>query len=164
MKSDLRKFNSAIIISHWDCDGIVSAAIITKLLNANNIMRIAYTIPDIGTYKLEPRNMIPDGNITLPDGEYEVIFVLDYSVSRANMIEFQKFVKKPVIVYDHHLRKPIDRPEIDYTNPVAFGDPGIQWPACTWVIKEDLKMEVDDLVVLGIAGDYEYRFKRDSEG
>lgn len=150
--------DNVLIIHHWDADGISSAALITNILNKDEKKNITYCIPEIGTYNLIRKNNTGAGNIIIPEIKYDIIFVLDYSVPKDDIISFSKTMETPMVIYDHHLREPVEDNNISYNNPVAYGEDGRKWPSCTWVIKEALSLDINDLIVLGIAGDYEHRF------
>ncbi|MDA3793192.1 MAG: hypothetical protein PF545_06030, partial [Elusimicrobia bacterium] len=88
----------------------------------------------------------------------DFIAILEYSVSKEDIVNLPNIYKVPVVVYVHHLREPVDEEEIFYYNPVAQEEPGKKWPATTWVLKKYLDLKVNDLIVMGIAGDLEERF------
>jgi single-stranded DNA-specific DHH superfamily exonuclease len=147
-----------LIIHHWDADGNSSAAMITKYLSLMGDFNIKYASPDPGTFRLQFRPDNGHGNIDMPSGDFISVFILDYSVPADDIKSMYEKMQIPVIVYDHHLRSPVDYPGIYYYNPVAMGDDGSNWPSCTWVIRKYLDQEISDLAILGIAGDYEERF------
>ncbi len=148
-----------LIIHHWDTDGISSAAIFTDYIqNISGVdLNIDYVVPAIGTYRLLPGS-VPEKNLDIPSKAYDIIAVVDYSVPKEDIIDLKERYRTPIIVYDHHLRKPVAEENIFYYNPVACGDSGKKWPSTTWVLKEYLKIPVNDLIVMGIAGDLEERF------
>ncbi|MGM0441386.1 MAG: DHH family phosphoesterase [Elusimicrobiota bacterium] len=152
--------NHLLIIHHWDTDGICSAAIFKQFIreSAGNL-DIDCIVPVMGTYELKPDNFFKNGNIHIPeDKKYGVIVILDYSVPARDIINLKDKYGVPVIVYDHHLREPVESKRVSYNNPVGQGEPGENWPSCTWVLKEKLNRDMSDLVLLGIAGDLEERF------
>ncbi len=159
-KLPLDTADSLLIIHHWDTDGICSAALFKEFLRESKAdLDIDCVVPVMGTYELKPDNYYKDGNIHLPEEKkYNLIAVLDYSVPARDIIELNKNYGVPIMVYDHHLRDPVDEDNIFYNNPVALGEPGEDWPSCTWVMKNRLGLEITDLVILGIAADLEERF------
>ncbi|MFC2092197.1 hypothetical protein ACFLTD_05430, partial [Elusimicrobiota bacterium] len=100
-------------------------------------------------------------NIALRVENFELCFILDYSVPVEDIVVFQRDFSVPVVVYDHHLREGLEADNIYYNNPVAAGESGKDYPSCTWVLKSFMDIEVCDLVLLGIAGDMEERFITD---
>ncbi|MFH1415727.1 MAG: DHH family phosphoesterase [Elusimicrobiota bacterium] len=158
--SELAENSNVLIIHHWDTDGISSAALITDYLAEKKPKKIEYRVPDIGTFRLQPRSYSDRGNIDIEAAGYDVCMLLDYSVPGEDIARFQRETGIPVVVFDHHLRDPVRMEGVYYNNPVAYGEPGREWPSCTWVIKDCLDIEVSDLVIMGIAGDLENRFLR----
>ena len=105
----LDKKSHVLIIHHWDSDGVSSAAIITQYLNANfPSLIIDYVIPDVGTYRILPNDKNAIGNISIPKSYYDMTVILDYSVPEDDIINYASKFAHPVVVYDHHLRTPIE--------------------------------------------------------
>ncbi|MBN2406708.1 MAG: DHH family phosphoesterase [Elusimicrobia bacterium] len=155
----LKKNSWILIIHHWDADGISSAALLTRYLEKHaGGLKIEYVVPEIGTYHLHPLKLGKDGNLDIPDRRYTLAFVVDYSVPEDDIVRLHEFLGIPLVIYDHHLRKPVNKEDIYYYNPVSSGDPGFDWPSCTWVLKKYLDLKISDFVVFGVAGDYEERF------
>ncbi len=144
------------IIHHWDIDGISSAVLVTQYLNTIGDFNISYILPEIGTYRLQTDKS--NGNIVLPDKKPDICFILDYSVPEKDIISLQKELNAPVVIYDHHIRNSVRGENIFFYNPVANGDSSSKWPSCTWVLKKLLELELNDLIVIGVAGDMEERF------
>ena len=125
-----------------------------------NTVDIHYSFPDFGTFRLLPYTTdepSEEGNILI-DSDFDICFILDYAVPVNDIIDFQERYSRPLIIYDHHQREPVEGKDIYYHNPVAYGSSGKDYPSCTWVIKSFLELEVSDMVLLGIAGDIEDRF------
>jgi single-stranded DNA-specific DHH superfamily exonuclease len=149
------------VIHHWDTDGISSAALLTEYLAALGDFHFTYIIPEIGTYRLltEPDTEKGDlSNIDLPQVDCSLCFILDYSVPSRDMLALKEMLGVPLVVYDHHQRPAEEDSGIFYCNPVSGGEPGSDWPSCTWVMRKFLMEEITDIVILGIAGDMEGRF------
>ncbi|MEA3506570.1 MAG: DHH family phosphoesterase, partial [Elusimicrobiota bacterium] len=153
--SRLKKAAEILIIHHWDSDGISSAAIFTRFLKnmGERSLNITYAVPSAGTYRL-----LPGVNLNIPPRSYSLIAVLDYSAPKEDILYLKEQFQVPIVIYDHHLREPVDEEDIFYYNPVARGESGKSWPSTTWVLKKYLKLPVSSLVVMGIAGDLEERF------
>lgn len=158
--NSLKTKKNALIIHHWDADGISSAALIIDFLKINFWEGIYNAIPEIGTYRIVHKENYKfiEKNITIRPLEYDVCFILDYSVPKEDIINLKASLNCPIIVYDHHLRDPVNEENIHYYNPIASGDKGSNWPSCTMVIMKHLELGMNNLVILGIAGDLEGRF------
>lgn len=158
----LRDNSEILIIHHWDTDGIASSVMIRKFLNKylpESVITAVFA--EIGTYRLLPlenSKKPAEHNLVIPVKKYDACFLLDYSVPYNDIVNLRNKIKCPVIVYDHHLRKPVKEKDIYYYNPVAEGEKGEFWPSCTWVIKEFFRLDVADLIILGVAADMEERF------
>lgn len=131
------------IVHHWDCDGVSSAAILSKILRGFEKL---FVVPKIGFYSAEA----VDTSI-IKQYNPGALIILDYGISLAEIKKLEGRVEARVYVIDHHVS---DVRGGFYCNPVANGFPGQEYPSTTWVIYKYLKPRgMEDLVSLGVIGD-----------
>ncbi|BES80876.1 DHH family phosphoesterase [Pyrodictium abyssi] len=116
------------IVSHWDADGIASAALLLRALRA----RVAGVYPpSIGVYSLEA---LPWRRIS--GSGADVLAVLDYGLPGSEYDNLAEIASpRSVTVIDHHLAEPPrGRSNLVYVNPVALGLGGEEdWPSTTFI-------------------------------
>lgn len=153
IKTVLPSEGDILIIHHWDTDGVSSAALISDWLKKTGDYNIEYSVPEVGTFTLQPGE-----NIRIPDKNFSGVFMLDYSVPSDYIKAFSDTVKSPLIIFDHHRRKPVNKDGVIYINPVAFGEKSYLWPSTSYLITSKLTQNLSDYSLLGIAGDCGFRF------
>lgn len=136
--------SSVLMIHHWDTDGIASAAILKSRLSAFNVKVSGY-VPRIGIYGIDGIELD-----RLPR-DIDLAVILDYSLDPDQLGRLAGAINADVAVVDHHIHAPPRG--IPSYNPVAEGADPSSYPSTTWVLKELLGLEVNDLVILGIVGD-----------
>jgi len=130
------------IIYHWDCDGVASASIISKLLKS----KAFFHIPKIGHYSLEAINI----NL-LRSLKPDLVLIVDYGLPAKDITNLEKTLSTKIAVIDHHVNEPIGG---CFCNPVALGLSEDDYPSTSWVIRELLNVKYLDLyVALGLVGD-----------
>ncbi|MFW6134261.1 MAG: DHH family phosphoesterase [Elusimicrobiota bacterium] len=154
----IKQDKNILVVPHWDSDGISSAALVTKYIKKFGEYKFRYAFPDIGTYNLIPKDFRKSGNIELGKKDFDTLIIVDYAVPGKDILNFKNKYNIPVVVFDHHEREPVKGDNIFYYNPVAFDKKNKAYPSCTWVVKQELNLEISDLVIIGIAGDLEERF------
>lgn len=116
------------VVSHWDADGIASAALLLRALRA----RVAGVYPpSIGVYSLEA---LPWRRIS--GSSADVLAVLDYGLPGSEYDNLAEIASsRSVTVIDHHLAEPPrGRSNLVYVNPVALGLGGEEdWPSTTFI-------------------------------
>ncbi|RLF27237.1 MAG: single-stranded DNA-specific exonuclease [Thermoplasmata archaeon] len=135
----------ALVLHHWDTDGVCSASILLNHLDANKVETMT---PTIGNYFLSK------DEIRFCRG-FDHVFIVDMALPEKNVKDV--CVSSEVTIFDHHLQKPIKG--VNHNNPVAYGKSQQGYPSATWVLKEYFKYEVTLPVVLGIVGDNEHKIK-----
>jgi single-stranded DNA-specific DHH superfamily exonuclease len=149
LEIDLKKNGRILIVHHWDCDGICSAALIIRyLLELNSDINISTDTGDIGKYyltseKLEAfKSMQPDH-----------IILCDYALVRGDILSL-KALAQDLIIFDHHKQEEVR--QAVHMNPFLGGDiEGLMYPSTGWVINSHLSRPQEILSVLGAVGDQE---------
>lgn len=138
---------SSLIITHWDTDGILSAAAVAGSLNHD----ITLYIPAIGTYSL------PDEDISeINANRYQEIFITDYALQKE--IAGQLQAEKTVVIIDHHFTEKAE--EVEYYNPVADGADPDRYPCCMVAVSEYLEKEFPLETCIAAVGDKEHKIKK----
>lgn len=138
-----------LLIHHWDTDGICSAALILEFFEGRVIDN---WVPNLGTFHLQHKDIQSAWN-------YDNVIICDISLPASDVKKISE--KSKVIMIDHHHQDPIK--EITHINPVAYGASGINYPSCTWVLKEYLDLSLSLNVILGFVGDREQKIKENSK-
>jgi len=132
-----------MIIHHWDCDGICSAALLKGIIESELFVPNDFFLNDEEKKYIKKRNpaRIYLVDIALPDRD----------------INFLKNVSE-LYVFDHHKRK--EREKNFYIDENS--------PSTTFIIKKQYKLKEDFLPVLGAVGDKEEKildtkYKKDVE-
>ncbi|MEM2878787.1 MAG: DHH family phosphoesterase [Candidatus Hadarchaeales archaeon] len=134
------------ITSHWDADGIASAAIMAKCLHAMNVpFTFRFTKP-VGPGDVEE----------LAKSEYEIYVFLDQGGSQLEAIRRHILGKgAEAIVVDHHPGPPIEHQNLVYFNPHLYGLNGgrdISASGATYSIVERINVKFRSLISLAIVG------------
>jgi len=132
-----------MIIHHWDCDGICSAALLKDITGDKLFVPKDFFLNDEEKKYIKKRNpaKIYLVDIALPDRD----------------ISFLKNVSE-LYIFDHHKRK--EREKNSYIDEDS--------PSTTFIIKKQYKLKEDFLPVLGAVGDKEEKildtkYKKDVE-
>ncbi len=141
MLGDLQ--GDGLIIHHWDADGLCSAALLLGYLKP---MSPANMCPTIGAFYLS------DEEIKYAGG-FDYIIIVDMALPEADVRRLSEETR--VVIFDHHRQKPITG--VEHLNPVARGADAMDYPSCTWVIREKLGLPLGMHVALGFIGDREHR-------
>ena len=121
-----------MILHHWDCDGICSAAMLIRMNREENFT------PKIGNYYIDREDMEFLR-------KYKEIKIVDMNLPHVEKLcEFAK-----IWIYDHHMASHVKCAE-EHFNPSLNGK---FYPSATLVIKERFNLPFDYLVALGIVGD-----------
>jgi len=132
-----------MIIHHWDCDGICSAALLKNIVNDELLVPNDFFLNDEEKKYIKKRNPAK-------------IYLADIALPGKD-INFLKNVSE-LYVFDHHKRK--DREKNFYIDENS--------PSTTFIIKKQYKLKEDFLPVLGAIGDKEEKildtkYKKDVE-
>ena len=142
LKQDLANYKTALIIHHWDTDGIVSASLLTdNLPNA----RVQNTVPRIGAYQLT------DSIFVEASKGWEAIIVADIRLPDSDFEKLVSIGNGHVILYDHHLGREL--PGVFSVKDSALLAGGIAFPSTSWLVKESLGLPISLRSLLGIVGD-----------
>jgi hypothetical protein len=132
-----------LIIHHWDTDGLCSAALLLGYLKPRSPVNMC---PTIGAFYLTEQEIGYAGG-------FDYVIIADMALPGADVKRLSE--EATVVVFDHHHQKPIQG--VEHINPVAHGADALDYPSCTWVIKEKLGLPIDMHVSLGFIGDREHR-------
>jgi len=132
-----------LIIHHWDADGLCSAALLLDYLKPRSLANMC---PTIGAFYLSGEEIDYAGG-------FDYIIVVDMALPEADVRRLSEETR--VVIFDHHHQKPITG--VEHFNPVAHEADAIDFPSCTWVIREKLGLSIGMHVALGFIGDREHR-------
>ncbi|AGK61894.1 hypothetical protein Asulf_01928 [Archaeoglobus sulfaticallidus PM70-1] len=110
---------SALIIHHWDTDGVASAALVVKALDETSDFR--NLVPPIGKFRLDER-------IKKYMANAEKLFILDL-----NLPDEVEALDRDAVFIDHHIQPKIKNSRIRQINPVLDGKTS---PSTTFVVSE----------------------------
>jgi hypothetical protein len=138
-----------LIIHHWDCDGLCSAALISGYLKEiNSEIKIEFFLPKIGYYFFQEDDFLKIKKIG-PD----LIFIIDMAFQVRDVIKLKTFVEK-LYIFDHHKQEIIK--EVNHSNPFSSNNiDSLSFPSTGWVVNDFFKKEQNLLSVLGAIGDQE---------
>lgn len=147
----LKESGKALILHHWDTDGICSAAMITGFMKGSSVKTM---VPRIGMYSLSDEEFV-----NIENGAFDGVIVADLALPEN---EFDRLVglSSDIWVFDHHAKK--KRSDLHQFNPVARGSPSDNYPSTTWVLSELWRTPLDLLTVLGAIGDKERSIRENS--
>ncbi|MBL7100839.1 MAG: DHH family phosphoesterase [Nanoarchaeota archaeon] len=131
------------IISHLDCDGLTSAAIIIKTLTRENLNFSISIVKQLDPTILDE----------LSREEYNCYIFTDLGSAYLNLIE-KKLPKKDIFVLDHHRPEEIKN-KIHHINPHNFnidGSKDISGAGVTYLFAKALNEQNKDLAHLAIIG------------
>ncbi len=152
---EIRKAERIEVVSHFDCDGIASAAIISRALERAGK---TFSLTIAKQVKPELMEKIKEKNPEL------VIFT---DLGSGYLEELEKLDCK-LIIADHHIvKKDIEMKNLIHINPEFFGIKTLSGACVTYVLAKELSQKNKDLAVLAIVGaigdmqEYEYGFHPD---
>jgi len=135
-----------LIIHHWDADGLCSAALLLDYLKPRGPANMC---PTIGAFYLS------DEEIGYARG-VDYVIIADMALPEADVRRLSEATK--VVIFDHHHQDPIRG--VEHFNPVAHGADAADYPSCTWVIRERLRLPFGMHIALGFIGDREHRIMK----
>jgi len=148
----LQSSTTTYIVTHWDADGVASAALLLRNLSP----RRAYTrigFPRIGSYSADA---VPLENV----GGESLVVLLDYGIPAEELDRLASLLphNTKLVVIDHHATSPPQNKEIIYCNPVGLGKAGEQeYPSASLLVYMLSGAPSDtrdrSLALLGVAGD-----------
>ncbi|MBU3957712.1 MAG: DHH family phosphoesterase [Nanoarchaeota archaeon] len=138
------------VVSHFDCDGIASAAIISRALERAGK---TFSVTIAKQIKPELVEKIKEKNPEL------VIFT---DLGSGYLEDVEKLDCK-IIIADHHvIKKDAQRKDIIHINPELFGIKTLSGACVTYVLARELSQKNKDLAVIAVVGaigdmqEYEY--------
>lgn len=147
---EIMKAERIEVVSHFDCDGIASAAIISKALERAGKtfgMNIAKQIKPELIEKIREKNP-------------ELVIFTD--LGSGYMEDVEKLDCK-IIISDHHvIKKDTKNKNIIHINPELFGIKTLSGACVTYVLAREMSQENKDMAVIAIVGaigdmqEYEY--------
>jgi single-stranded DNA-specific DHH superfamily exonuclease len=151
MHIELKDNDNILILHHWDCDGLCSAAMLCKyLIETNKNINIEFITPKIGNYFLGKQDYKK-----IMRKNRNIFFVVDMALPRQDILTLKEYFGN-IIIFDHHKQEIIK--EVIHINPNA-GNKGksLDFPSTGWVINNYFNKPQDILAVLGAIGDQEER-------
>lgn len=144
-----------ILLHHWDTDGICSCVILQRELEKQGkALEWTHFTPHLGNYFLTEEEMDMFRN-----GGFSEAYFVDMAIPSEQVAEVAKHVDH-LTHFDHHIQEPHKADNITHINPVSKGSTQADYPACTYVLREHFKRELDLPTVLGVVGDLENRIFR----
>jgi len=140
IKNELSKLKSALIIHHWDTDGIASASLLKDAMPKARVQNI---VPKIGTYQLTERVL------TEASKDWDAIIVADIRLPDSDFEKLTKLAHERIILFDHHVGS--DLPGIHSVRDDF--PPRSRFPATSWMVKQALELPTGLRPVLGVVGD-----------
>lgn len=136
---------NALLIHHWDTDGICSAKILLEHFKHN--IRSNMT-PILGNYYLTDQELHYAR-------AFDTVIIADMALPEKNIHELTQSAE--VIIFDHHIQPPLDVKL--HQNPVSQGASHEAYPSTSYVVNRYLGGTIDLFVVLGAVGDREDKLK-----
>jgi single-stranded DNA-specific DHH superfamily exonuclease len=129
-----------LIITHWDTDGVVSAAVLAK-----NLAKADFFIPEIGMYSIADKDI---KKINLR--KYDEIYIVDFACRKKAV---EKLKAKKITAIDHHFSEKAKN--IKYFNPILKGASYDDYPCTVQVLCEYLGKDYLLESCIGAVGDKE---------
>lgn len=135
------KHKNVKLISHFDADGLTSAAIISKMLLRNDINFELRIIKQLTKEEIK--------KIVLT--ENDVLFLTDLGSGQLNLLK-DFFDKTHVFVIDHH--EPVEMQNINlfHLNPFLYGEEEISSSTICYLFAKSISVQNTDLIELAIIG------------
>jgi single-stranded DNA-specific DHH superfamily exonuclease len=149
MQIELKDNDNILILHHWDCDGLCSAAILYRhLVEMNKNINVEFMFPKIGNYFLEKQDYKK-----IMKKNRNIFFVVDMALPRQDILTLKEYFEN-MIIFDHHKQEIIK--EVIHINPNAENrNKSLDFPSTGWVINDYFNRAQDLLSVLGAIGDQE---------
>jgi len=133
------------VVSHYDADGITSAAIITKTL-----------LREGKDFHLSLVKQLSDNVLKeLAEGEHLLVIILDMGSGQLEKIK--EFLNSKVIICDHHQPKGEPNEHIVHINSVVAGIPdNISGSGVTYILSRTINpknIDLSSLAIIGAIGD-----------
>jgi len=153
LKANVSNSNKVLIIHHWDCDGLCSAALLHRYLGKiNKDINIEFYLPKIGYYCLAEEDYK-----FIKGKKLDIIFIVDYALSKGDILELRK-IAKDIYLFDHHRQEKIN--EVNHINPFTEDNlNSLDFPSAGWVINKYFGKQQEILSILGSIGDQEEKVK-----
>jgi len=138
-----------LIIHHWDCDGLCSAALLIKYISEiSKDIKIFTESGNIGKYYIS-QEQIDNFKSLSPD----CIIVSDYAIPEEDILSLRE-ISDNIYIFDHHRQEKIT--QVMHINPFTERNiDGLEYPSAGWVINDYLGRSQEILAVLGAIGDQE---------
>lgn len=138
------------VIHHWDADGVASAAlVIEEVMRTAPGAHVLNRSPTIGRWALDGTEIA-----ALDEWRPDLLVIVDLAIMDNDLDAILDGLQGVhAVMVDHHRAEVPGHPRLDYINPVAFGEPETEYPACSWVLRGLLGRGTDLLTVLGVFGD-----------
>jgi len=156
IKISLKNKDKVLVLHHWDCDGLCSAAMMFNYLKEiNGTIDVVYFLPGLGHYFLVEKDFLKIQNIK-PD----IIFIVDMALQKKDILVLKSMTNE-LYIFDHHKQQRIT--EVNHINPQTTGNiNSLDYPSAGWVINDFFKKGQNILSVLGAIGDQESRVKNNN--
>lgn len=137
------KPKKCILLYHWDCDGLASAALFIEYIQRESPeTEIIHMTPTINNYFLTEKEFE-----TIAEKNAEMLLTTDINFG-LDVIERLETIVPQLFVFDHHAQTAdIDRPGVQ--------DPS--YPGCSLLVSDYLLQPLSLLAILGMVGDQEDR-------
>jgi single-stranded DNA-specific DHH superfamily exonuclease len=147
-----KKKKKGVLVHHWDTDGICSGVILLEELakEDEDLEYLTFT-PRLGNYFLTEKEME-----MFEDGGYTEMVIADMAIPTDQIELLSQWVGR-IRHFDHHTQAAHKYDNVEHYNPVSTGKTQDDYPACTIVLMEHFKRELDLQTVLGVIGDLEHR-------
>jgi single-stranded DNA-specific DHH superfamily exonuclease len=129
-----------LIITHWDTDGVISAAVLAQSLG-----KADFFVPKIGMYSITDEDI---KKINLR--KYDEIYVVDFACQKKTV---EKLKCKKIQVIDHHFSEKAKN--VKYFNPILKGASYDDYPCTVQVLCEYLGKDYLLESCIGAVGDKE---------
>jgi len=135
--------NKILILTHWDTDGIVSAALLAKNLNC----KTEFLIPEISHYFLTDKEIKK-----IKKAKFSEIYLTDMALDQKSREKLKPAAKK-ITILDHHYTGKTR--SITCINPILEGKSALKYPCACQVVAEFVGEKEELLPVIGAIGDKE---------
>ncbi len=136
----------ALLVHHWDADGIASAAILIEELTKLGVREIQNEVPVLGEFEMRDDWIQKIGRAP-PD----ILITADISFPLDNLLAIRDGLGVEIVMFDHHTRPIVKENGIIFINYCSLRDE--DWPSNTYVLNDFFGREPDLLSALGLVGD-----------